>query len=355
MPEAIDLSKPLTPQFDQIAPLNLEEDPLGTWPKSVHIFELEHIIAIDAAMASGRPLLVRGDPGTGKSQLARAAAELLNRVFISKVIDFQTEVADLWYRYDAVQRLAKAQLMGVIGESVAKNIERDIKRDLAPHHFVIPGPLWWAYAWQDAEKYIARNFIKHDDPSEAESLYEAFETHQNISNERKQNGVVLLLDEIDKAEADLANSLLETLANRAFRVDLLHKIVGKSHPDAPKPLVVITSNDERLLPPAFLRRCLVLHLKLPKTKAEFCAFLAKRGRQHHPDSHLLSDSVLAHVAEELHYQRVEIRQKSDKTPLPGQAEYLDMLNVLSINAKGDEAQLTILRQTSPYIFKKYSR
>ena len=77
----------------------------GGMPEQVHVFDQPSIDAVNAALAAGRPLLVRGEPGTGKSQLARAAAKVLGRVFVSHVVDARTESRDLLWQFDAVRRL----------------------------------------------------------------------------------------------------------------------------------------------------------------------------------------------------------------------------------------------------------
>ncbi|MFN7952185.1 MAG: AAA family ATPase [bacterium] len=86
----------------------------GALPAAVHVFDAESVHAINAALAAERPLLVRGEPGTGKSQLARAAAVALKGGYRSKVIDARTEVQDLFFTFDAVARLAEAQLQGAL-------------------------------------------------------------------------------------------------------------------------------------------------------------------------------------------------------------------------------------------------
>ena len=115
---------------------------------SAHVFEKEMIDAIDFAIAARRPLLVRGEPGTGKSQLARAAAKALGRAFVSKVLDVHTEPRDLFWWLDSVERLADAQILG-IGEKEHKT--RDVRETLDLKHYIEPGPLWWAFDWKSAE------------------------------------------------------------------------------------------------------------------------------------------------------------------------------------------------------------
>ncbi len=104
-----------------------------------HQFKSREVSAINAALAAGRPLLVRGEPGVGKTQLAEAAAESLERAYYPHVVDSRTESRDLLYHFDAVMRLAEAQLCGVLKD-------RDLARQqLSVDRFVEPGPLWWAF------------------------------------------------------------------------------------------------------------------------------------------------------------------------------------------------------------------
>lgn len=86
-------------------------------PERVHVFDQPSIDAVNAALAAKRPLLLKGEPGIGKSQLARAVARELKCAFVQFVVDSQTESRDLLWHFDAVQRLADAQLSSVLGES----------------------------------------------------------------------------------------------------------------------------------------------------------------------------------------------------------------------------------------------
>ena len=94
-----------------------------TKPDQVHLFDQKDIDALAAAEASRRPLLVRGEPGVGKSQLAVAAAVALKRGFVQRVVDIRTEPQDLLWRYDAVARLADAQMLGAMAGAAAKRSE----------------------------------------------------------------------------------------------------------------------------------------------------------------------------------------------------------------------------------------
>ncbi len=313
----------------------LELDPVGTWKlKSFHLFKEEDLLAIDAARAAKRPLLVQGEPGTGKSQLARAAAYLLEAKLIAKVIDANTEIEDLWFRYDSVKRLAQAQLLGARQATETEALDSLLK----PEKFIVPGVMWQTFDWKDAQEQMQRYQNESVQPVESEEV----------------KCTVLLIDEIDKAGSDLPNSLLEVLANQAFSIDLLNKTIGAQDNAAQCELVVITSNDERPLPPAFLRRCVILKLALPKNEDEFVNTLVERGKQHHKigESHVFkNETVLIMAAQQL----FEDRQRAEEQglPKPGQAEYLDMLRVLEKHNLSPSEQEALLERIRPFIFRKH--
>ena len=122
-----------------------------TVPEPVHVWDRREIAAINAALAAKRPLLVRGEPGIGKSQLARAAAKSLGRTFVPCVVDSRTESRDLLWHYDAVARLADAQLMGALrcADDKGEGTE-SAKTQLAVRNYLQPRPLWWAFDWLNA-------------------------------------------------------------------------------------------------------------------------------------------------------------------------------------------------------------
>src|SRR5882672_5131569 len=111
-------------------------------PEQVHVFSENEIIAIDTALAARRALLIRGEPGTGKTQLALAAAIALKRGFVSRVVDSRTESRDLLWHFDAVARLADAQVHGALRfEGKAdKNHEGSVRERLAIQNFIHPRP-----------------------------------------------------------------------------------------------------------------------------------------------------------------------------------------------------------------------
>jgi MoxR-like ATPase len=311
------------PAYDKT---ELDLPAMGAWPASRHRFDADQVRALRAAEAAGRPLLVRGDPGTGKSQLAHAAAVAARRLFLSVVVDAHSEASDLLWRFDAVARLADAHLAAVPGS--------DSPRDLQPARYVEPGRLWWAFDWQSAAHQLGETRVGGIAPELPDDEWTPV------------RGTVLLIDEIDKAEADLPNGLLEALGNGRFAVPPLGTVVARPK-DVPAPLVIVTSNEERELPPAFLRRCLVLTLKLPKAPAELASYLVDRGKLHFPELHEQYPTALASAAEQLIGDRAKAVEEGVYTP--GLAEYLDLLRVLE-KIGGDPAPL--LKELSAYFFDK---
>lgn len=298
-----------------------------------HDFDSRSIAAVNAALAAGRPLLIRGEPGVGKTQLAEAAAKVLNRVFLRHVVDSRTESRDLLYTFDAVMRLAEAQLCGAEGVD-----ETAARKRLNILRFVVPGPLWWSFNAAHAANHVKDHDVSIADPplkAEQEDLLE--------------NGWVVLIDEIDKAESDVPNGLLEALGSGGFRPLGCADRVEMSDPP---PLIVITTNEERVLPDAFVRRCVVLHLALPDDPDELRNLLVSRGRAHFPDSELVKEKLLVEAAEILVRDRRVAQERSWK-PFPGQAEYLDLLRAVVRRYPGKpEKQKELLDKVANYVVRK---
>lgn len=297
-------------------------------PEQMHVFDEASIHAVNAALAARRPLLVRGEPGVGKSQLARAAAKALGRAYVAYVIDARTESRDLLWHFDAVARLAEAQLAGALGErSAEKTRER-----LQVQNYLSPGPLWWAFDWRDAEKQaeVAGTPVPAQPDGGA-----------------SEQGCIVLIDEVDKAESDVPNGLLEALGAGEFTPP------GRDGPvraGGIPPLVVVTTNEERALPDAFVRRCMVLFLSLPDGRDELIDFLIGRGRAHFPHA---DEAVLRCAAEQLAQDREEARSRQ-YSPLPGQAEYLDFLRAVSTLKPDDPAaQRELLGVIGRFALKKH--
>jgi len=211
--------------------LKLPQPPGG--PEQVHVFSEHEVLAIDTALAARRALLIRGEPGAGKTQLAKAAALALGRAFVSYVVDSRTEARDLLWHFDAVARLAEAQVQGALrGDGTDHAAVREV---LAIEKFIHPRPLWWAFDWQNAADQAQR--VGAPAPSQPAGCDPA-------------NGVVVLIDEVDKADAEVPNGLLEALGAGEFTPEGLAEPVTIKDQAAP-PLVMITTNEERNLPDAF--------------------------------------------------------------------------------------------------------
>lgn len=287
----------------------------GTWPASVHLFKPATVAALRAAEATGRPLLVRGLPGVGKSETARAAAAHARRPFLAVVIDGRTEPDDLKWRVDAVKRLSDAQGQRVQDERC----------------YVRPELLWWAYDWPGAEQQAALAQV----PAPEVNLPPGWQAGTGRA--------VALLDEIDKADPDLPNALLEVLANTGFTPPFAGA-ARVACTEATRPLVVITTNEERELPAPFLRRCLVLTLELPKDpallKAELMRLALRHERQHQLDRQQgagarIAEAEIGHAADVFMAARAEALRKGDY--LPGTAEFLDLVRALATLFPGQAA------------------
>ena len=301
----------------------------GAWPAAVHRFDEESAWAVRAALAAQRPLLVRGEPGSGKSQLARAAAVALERLFVAEVVHARSESQDLQWRFDALARLGDAQALGASRLSAAR-----VRQRLDPGNYLSPGALWWVFNWQTAQDQAKRG--GRSAPPQPPDGWSP------------EKGAVLLIDEIDKAEADLPNGLLETLGNGAFSVPWLSEPV-RAAADAPTPLVVITTNEERELPAAFIRRCLVLNLSLPTDEDAFIAYLIARGRLH------FATRCHADVYRAAAEQLWQDRQTASGQGLqgPGQAEYLDLLRAVVTLAPSLVEQPALLAKVSAFALRKH--
>lgn len=196
----------------------------------------DHVrLAVKVALITGRPLLLEGPSGSGKSSLARAVANTLGWTYYEVVITSQTRLEELTGSVDVVRRLQQAELS-------ARRDDVEFPTGLEP--FIEPGVLWWAFDPRSAAGPAGRRdpgipaAVPADDPS-----------------------AVVLVDEIDKAEPDLPNNLLVPLGSSQLSAEGRDKAVEVTRPYPP--LVVITSNQERDLPPAFLRRCVAIELTNP--------------------------------------------------------------------------------------------
>tara|TARA_B100000768_G_scaffold96418_1_gene89951 strand:- start:493 stop:1332 length:840 start_codon:yes stop_codon:yes gene_type:complete len=217
-------------------------------------------VAVNAAVTLERPLLVKGEPGTGKTELARQVASSLEMEIIEWNIKSTTRAQQGLYEYDAVSRLRDSQL----GDARVHSVENYIKK----------GKLW-----------------------------KAFDTEQKV---------VLLIDEIDKADIEFPNDLLQELDRMAFHVYETGATVEAKH----RPVVIITSNNEKELPDAFLRRCFFHYISFPDPET-----LRKIIEVHHP-------SLKSQLLETALTQFFEIREISGLKKKPSTSEVLDWLKLI---------------------------
>ncbi len=317
-----------------------------SWPKTSHRFDPKSVWAVKAALASGRPLLLRGEPGIGKSQLARAAAYSLGVPFLPFVVDKRSERDELFYTFDAVARLAQAHVSAVISQSDRGS---DWQKAMAEENFIRPGVMWKAIDWQDAHKQAER-FLRHSRQKEGRNTFPDWKPSSEASC-----GPVVLIDEIDKAEPSFPNGLLECLGNQGFQIPQLGKTITLAKGAKP-PLVVITTNEDRELPAPFLRRCLVLKMEFPEEPEAAKKFLIEdRARVFWKDEQV-STTVCQTVVNLLLDERKNAR--IDGGAIPGAAEFLDILRVLVSMCNADDPvehdtiQLAALAEISDLALKK---
>ena len=283
-------TKPYVPKYIELPPGNVltkqgEEEP--------YVFSDQIAIAIDVAFSTKRPLLVSGDPGCGKSRLAKALATQLNWTYRSKTITSRTTLEDLTHNYDHLRRLHDAHSAGTGSDN--------LKPDWSYNR---PGIFWWAFNSDSANEKGKEEYTK---PKK-----------MNVPNEGpekappKKNKLVVLIDEIDKAEPDLPNDLLDLLEHQ--RIELIDgQIIERDKKS--ETFIIITSNRERSLPNAFVRRCVVLKINNPDKKE-----LVKIARSHFGDDiDRLPIDKIAKISVE---HRDNTRANQHK---PGTSEFIDTL------------------------------
>jgi MoxR-like ATPase len=237
------------------------------------------MMAVNAAVTLGRPLLIKGEPGTGKTQLAAEIAHALQRPLYEWHIKSTSKALQGLYEYDAVSRLRDSQL----GEEKVRDIR----------NYIVKGSLW-----------------------------EAFESATQP---------VLLIDEIDKADIEFPNDLLRELDRMEFFVNETRELVKARH----RPIILITSNNEKDLPDAFLRRCFFHYIRFPDAET-----MEKIVRVHFPGlkSELLREALTAFF---------EVRETPGLRKKPSTSELLDWIKLLlaedipAAALRGDDPKKTI--------------
>ena len=351
----------MTTPFQRLIPtpdsqkITLEKE--GNWPAAVHRFTAETLWALDMALLTGRPLLIRGKPGIGKSQIARAAANVMQVPFLPHVIDERSERDDLLYQYDAVARLAEAQICSLFaGPTDSPEALSEIRGRLAEENVIRPGMLWWALNWDDAERQ-GNKYSQHCRSCPAPA------NRGEVPNDAPCSAVVLI-DEIDKADPALPNGLLECLGTEGFRSVKLAQAVSVPK-GGKRPLIIFTTNEERDLPPAFLRRCLVLTLRMPKEPEAAKRFLIEERARVVFSAARISDSVCGQVAD------LVLSHRLKKVPGGGErgaAEFLDLVTALvkfaeaevqsddpddrEVRAKREEVQKQWLQKLAEFVLRK---
>lgn len=235
------------------------------------------LASVNVAIALQKPLLVKGEPGTGKTMLAQAVAKSLGKKLVIWNIKSTTKAQDGLYMYDTIQRLYDGQF----GEEGVDDIARYIKLG---------------------------------------KLGEAFESDEQV---------ILLIDEIDKADLEFPNDLLWELDQMEFYIHETKRTVKAKH----RPIVIITSNAEKELPDAFLRRCIFHYIDFPDQE-----LMEEIVRTHYPN---VEDKLLKDAMDVFYW----IRSMKDIRKKPSTSELIDWINALQIGGIPTDK----LRQELPFI------
>jgi MoxR-like ATPase len=288
----------------------------------VYVYNDKIELAVNVALATGRPMLVRGPSGCGKSSLARNVALRMGWRYYEQVVTSRTQARDLLWTFDSVRRLSDATTPEL---KVGK-----------PADYVEPSALWWAFDPASAKR---RGLPEGESPREVAK-------DPGVGPEG--SGAVVLLDEIDKADPDVPNNLLVPLGS--FQFDM--KETNATPVVLARPLLLfITTNDERVLPTAFMRRCVVLELDPPKE-----TLLVSIAEEHYGED---KRGIYLPIAEKVVKTASEGKSASGKTasgqPAPSTAEYLDTVRAfldLNLNPSLEEAwklvsEATLLKRQTP--------
>lgn len=227
---------------------------------SQYIADEELLNAVNVAIALQKPLVIRGEPGTGKTVLAKAIADSLSMPLYSWHVKSTTKAQDGLYVYDAVQRLNDSRFS-----------DKDVT-DIA--NYIKLGPLG-----------------------------------QSLKSEKKN---IILIDEVDKADIEFPNDLLHELDSMSFHIYETDETITAKQ----RPIVIITSNNEKELPDAFLRRCIFHFIRFPETK-----HMERIIHVHHPN---IEKKLLQQCLEKFYW----IRSQKNLRKKPSTSELIDWINAL---------------------------
>jgi MoxR-like ATPase len=287
----------------------------------VYVYNDDIVLAVNVALTVKRPLLIRGASGSGKSSLAQNVARFFKWRYYEVVISSGTQARDLLWQFDTLRRLSDAQ---------AKAEGGGVKDDV---HYIEPGALWWAFDPESAKRRgVNDNKLKQILSQIPEDEFYAVDPNKGDNHSR----AVVLLDEIDKADPDTPNNLLVPLGSLEFTVtDVNAKITAKE-----PPLVIITSNDERDLPSAFLRRCIMLNLQSPGPERLVAIAQAHFGKENVKLYQEVADLMIPKKNGDSTQPTTETNTTESK-PQQSAAEFLDTVHAcLKLKVKPDAKDKT---------------